>query len=104
MKKIALVTICTLLLGGCAHMSPQSGASPSAVASQRLKQADLAVKQTRADGALWLATPHELALAHKAAAQGHYAKAIKAADVVITQCRVAQQQAAHNAHAQTYYP
>ena len=104
MKKIVLVAISTLVLSGCAHMSQQNHAPQSAVAQQRLKQADLAVKKTRADGALWFATPKELALAHKAATQGHYAQAIKAANTVITQCQVADRQAASNAHAKTYYP
>jgi len=104
MKKIALVAVCALTLGGCAHMSPQGGASQSAVAQQRLKQADMAVKTARTNGALWLTTPHELALAHKAATQGHYAQAIKTANNVITQCRVAERQAASNANAKPYYP
>ena len=104
MKKTILVAMCSLALGGCAGLSHSNGPSQSAIAQQRLRQADLAVKTTRAKGALWLATPHELALARKAAAQGHYAKAIKAADVVLTQCRVAQRQAASNAHAKPYYP
>ncbi|HUW98638.1 MAG TPA: hypothetical protein VMV40_07325 [Acidiferrobacter sp.] len=104
MKKIALVAVCALTLGGCAHMSPQGGAvSQSAVAQQTLKQADMAVKKARADGALWLHVPHELALAHKDAAQGHNAEAIKAANEVIAKCRVAEQQAASNAHNSPYY-
>lgn len=104
MKKTILTAVCALALGGCAGMSHSNGPSRSAIAQQRLKQADLAVKTTRAKGALWLATPHELALARKAAARGHYAQAIKAADIVLTQCRVAQRQAASNANAKPYYP
>jgi len=79
-------------------------ASQSAIAQQRLQKADLAVKQTRAQGALWLKTPHELAIAHKAASQGQYAQAIQAANIVLLQCRTAQKQAVDNAHAQPYYP
>lgn len=103
MKKTVLLALSALTLGGCAHMG-QPAAAPSAVAQQRLKQATLAIKKTRAQGALWLGTPHELALARKADAKGNYAQAIKAANIVITQCRVAQKQAADNANAKPYYP
>lgn len=103
MKKMALVTACVVALGGCAPMLARH-ASQSAVAQKRLQQADLAVKQTRAKGELWLGTPHELAIARKADAKGQYGQAIKAANLVLTQCRVAQRQAAQNAHAKPYYP
>lgn len=103
MKKKAFAAVCVITLSGCAHISAHH-APQSAIAQQRLRQADLAVKQTRAKGALWLATPHELAIARKADAKGHYRKAIQAAHIVLTQCRVAQRQATQNAHAKPYYP
>ncbi len=103
MKKMALVTACALVLGGCAHMAAHH-APQSAVAAARVKQASLAVKQARAHGALWLASPHLLAAARKADAKGLYAKAIKTANMVILQCRTAEKQAAANAHAKPYYP
>ncbi len=103
MKKIALAAVWALALGGCAHMGGHH-VPQSALAQQRLQQADRAVKQTRAQGALWLATPHLLATARKADAQGHYGQAIKAANMVILQCETAQKQAAANAHARPFYP
>lgn len=103
MKKKAFVAVCLIALSGCAPMSAHH-APQSAVAQKRLRQADLAVKETRAKGALWLNTPHELAIARKADAKGRYGQAIKAANIVLTQCRVAQRQAAENAHAKPYYP
>ncbi len=102
MKKTILVAGCALVLAGCAHMG--QGGAQGRLAQTRLKQADLAVQKTRAEGALWLATPHELALARKAASQGRYSQAIKAANTVLTQCRLAQEQAAANAHPKPYYP
>ncbi len=103
MKKMALVTACALVLGGCAHMAAHQ-APQSAVAAARVKQASIAVKEARAHGALWLATPHLLAVARKADAKGQYAQAIKTANTVILQCQTAEKQAAANAHAQPYYP
>ncbi len=103
MKKMALVTACAFALGGCAHMAAHH-AQQSTVAAARVKQASLAVKQARAHGALWLATPHLLAVARKADAQGHYAQAIATANKVILQCRTAEKQAAANLHAKPYYP
>ncbi len=103
MRKTALVTACALVLGGCAHMAAHQ-ASPSAVAAARLKQASIAVKDARAHGALWLASPHLLAAARKADAKGDYGAAIKAANMVILQCQTAEKQAAANAHAKPYYP
>ena len=103
MKKIALAAACALVLAGCAHVTTHH-APQSAVAGARLKQADIAVKDARAHGALWLATPHLLAVARTADAKGHYRAAIKAANMVILQCQTAERQAVANAHAKPYYP
>ena len=103
MKKIALAAVYALVLAGCAHITTHH-APQSAVAGARLKQADIAVKDARAHGALWLATPHLLAVARTADAKGHYGAAIKAANMVILQCQTAERQAVANAHAKPYYP
>ncbi|WP_298136744.1 hypothetical protein [Acidiferrobacter sp.] len=103
MKKTAFATACALVLAGCAHVTTHH-ASLSAMASARLNQAAIAVKDARVHGALWLATPHLLAVARTADTQGHYGAAIKAANTVILQCQTAERQAVANAHAKPYYP
>ena len=103
MKKIALAATCALVLAGCAQVTTHH-APLSAVAGARLKQADIAVKDARAHGALWLATPHLLAVARTADAKGNYGMAIKTANTVILQCQTAERQAAANANAKPYYP
>ncbi len=103
MKKMALAAACALILAGCAHVTTHH-APQGALAGARLKQAAVAVKDARAHGTLWLATPHLLAMARMADAKGRYSAAIKDANMVILQCQTAERQAVANAHVKPYYP
>lgn len=106
MKTLVLMSACTLaLLSGCAH-APQKPAAQRRqdLAATRIQQAERAVKLTRALGALWLVTPHTLTVAVRADKNRHYAQAIRAADEVLTQCRLARNQHAANADAKPFYP
>lgn len=105
MKKLALMSVCTLaLLSGCAYTPQKPAAQPQHLAATRIQQAERAVKLTRAMGALWLPTPHALAVAIQADKSRHYARAIRAADTVLAQCHLAQRQHAANANAGPSYP
>ncbi|MHB1566023.1 MAG: hypothetical protein ACYCXG_04795 [Acidiferrobacter sp.] len=105
MKKLVLMSACTLaLLSGCAYTPQKPAAHLPHLAATRVQQAERAVKLTRAMGALWLPTPHALAVAIQADKSHHYTHAIRAANMVLAQCHLAQHQHAANADAGPFYP